>query len=332
MRIKSNSAIAAALGALIAWITVACDQANNEPEDYGPWRVYYFNQLPENVNIESVFMLSNFIGWATADGPQILKYENGKWFIYKDVVVAGGKVSFDRIDFLNPTEGWAVGAKFIGEPPPRAFIMRYDGQDWKEVPTPPDMYALTSVEALAADDVWVGGAGGIWHYDGSSWTCTAAVNFVRALYFNSPDDGWATADFGLYLHWNGSSWEQSRSAGDVEAREDIFFPTPEEGWAVGGGFDIGEIPAEYPIFHYAAAAGRWEPWPHPAEAGKKRLYGVHFASADDGWAAGQVILRWDGSSWRHIPCPFVAFDVFTLGGDEVWLACDDRKILKYDPK
>jgi hypothetical protein len=312
---------------LLIFVAIACDEA----EDYGPWRVYYFNELPENVNITGIYFLSTNDGWGCAGSGVLMKYNAKGWSVYKKITEPRGYVGLGDFDFVSPQEGWLVGSRHIGEPPPRAFIMRYDGVDWTEVQPPPDMYALKSVEALADDDVWVGGTGGIWHYDGSSWTRTAIVDFVRALYFNSPDDGWATADFALYLHWNGSSWEQ-KTSGDVEAREDIFFPTPEEGWAVGGRSPAPEAPAYDPIYHYYNETGRWEPWPHPAEAAERTLYAVHFASPDDGWAAGQVVLRWDGSSWRYVPCPFVAFDVFTSGGDEVWLACDDRKILKYDPK
>jgi len=65
-----------------------------------------------------------------------------------------------------------------------------------------------------------------------------------------------------------------------------------------------------------------------------RFYAVHFAAPDDGWAAGQAVYHFDGKTWNHIPVPegFHAFDVFTLGGDEVWLAGFDRKIYKYAPE
>jgi hypothetical protein len=301
-----------------------CDDA----EGLGPWQVFELKELPENTWVIDLCMLSSKEGWGCVGGSEILKYDGYKWFIYKDVTITKGYVSLAAIDFSGTNDGWLVGTKHMGEPPPPGLIMHYDGKEWKDV-TPPGISPLGAVFALAPDDVWVGGYG-IWHYEGSSWELTAAVDAVRGLHFTSPDDGWAVAGFGLYFHWDGSSWTQVRSW-DMEMRDDVFFPTPEEGWAVGGGTPVPEAPAYDPIYHYYSETGEWKRWGHPAEAAGKTLHAVHFASPDDGWAAGQVVLRWDGRNWRYVPCPFVAFDVFTLGGDEVWLGCVDRKILKYDP-
>jgi hypothetical protein len=50
-------------------------------------------------------------------------------------------------------------------------------------------------------------------------------------------------------------------------------------------------------------------------------------------AVGNHILRYDGEKWRQITPPgkLVAIDVFTLGGDEVWISCDHGTVCKYNP-
>ena len=58
------------------------------------------------------------------------------------------------------------------------------------------------------------------------------------------------------------------------------------------------------------------------------------AAPDDGWVAGQAVYHFDGKTWNHVPVPegCRAYDVFTLGGDEVWLGGSHRKMYKYAPE
>jgi len=210
--------------------------------------------------------------------------------------------------------------------------MHYDGFSWKDV-TPKDItiYNLYRVYPLAANDVWFCGADGIWHYDGANWVHSLSGGYVKALSFATPTDGWAIAGLNGYLHWDGASWKPAPSR-DEEDREDIANPAVGEAWAVGGGFPgAPEAPPWKPIYYFNKSDGGWVAWPHPREAEKKSLTSVHFAAPDDGWAAGQVVLRWDGVEWRHVPCGYFAYTVFTLGNDAVWLGCEDRRVLKYDP-
>jgi len=207
--------------------------------------------------------------------------------------------------------------------------MHYDGYDWRDV-TPPGMPALGDVCALAPNDVWVAAADGVYHYDGSSWAQSFAGAHIGALHFSSPDNGWATYGYGGYLHWNGASWAEVPSF-DCELRYAVFCPSDASAWAVGTLSPVPELPADKTIYHYKNGMPYWKPWPVPAGAENKYLKAVHFAAPDDGWAAGQAVVRWDGANWRTVACPYVAYDVFTLGGREVWLACEDGVILKYNP-
>jgi len=168
----------------------------------------------------------------------------------------------------------------------------------------------------------------MYHYDGSSWTEVPfpASPEICALHFPAPDDGWAVGYSGSYFHYDGNAWE-AVTVNDPEARYDIFFPTRDEGWAVGGGGLMPEAPAWYPILHYKNGE-----WKHIFRA-DILLEAVHFAAPDDGWAAGSHVLRYDGKGWHVITPPgkLYVFDVFTLGGDDVWLACNHGTICKYNP-
>ena len=321
---------------LIVIFTLNCDNPTGEEEKKWPgplpWKVYEIKELPKNTQIRGIYMISVNDGWACAS-PEILKFDGNRWFIYKDFT-SSFKAKFWGMHFSAPDDGWAVGHKYIPGVYP-GVVVHYDGNDWKEFTPPPGEGILYCVFALAPDDVWVGGDDGFFHYDGSSWTPWPVARFVMALHFTSPTYGCAVTVHPSYLRWDGSCWTGVRSLFDYEYRYDVFAPTPTTGWAVGGGTGF-EIPPEYPIFRYVAERDTWEPWEQddwPREY-PPILNGVHFAAPDDGWAAGQAAYHFDGKTWNHIPVPegCYAYDVFTLGGDDVWLAGFDRKMYKYAPE
>ncbi len=273
-------------------------------------------------------MSTNNTGWVAVNGPVFLEYTGGEWLIFKDFKKEKGKTIapyMKDIDFSEANDGWAVGNNLT---PNEGFVFHYDGDDWEEV-TPYPMRPLYCVAAVAPDDVWAAGwYGTMYHYDGSSW---AQVPFpesyeICALHFPAPDDGWAVGYHGTCCHYDGSAW-RAVNIRSPEHRYDVFFPTREEGWAVGGGGLTPETPPWYPLLHYETGE-----WKHMFRA-EMKLDAVHFAAPDDGWAAGTHVLRYDGNEWHAITPPgkLYAYDVFTLGGDEVWLACNYGTICKYNP-
>ncbi len=284
--------------------------------------------IEKNTKVRTIYMSTNEKGWVAISGPIFLEYKRGEWLIFKDFKKEKGKIIapyMNDIDFSERNDGWAVGHNLT---PSEGFVFHYDGVDWEEV-TPYPMRPLYCVAAVAPDDVWAAGwYGTMYHYDGSSW---AQVPFpaspeICALHFPAPNDGWAVGYSGSYFHYDGSAWEPAR-VNDAEVRYGVFFPTPDEGWAVGGGGVIPEYPAQYPIFHYEN--GEWK----KTFRAQMRFESVHFAAPDDGWAAGSHVLRYDGKEWHVITPPgkLYVYDIFTLGGDDVWLACYPGTICKYNP-
>ena len=81
-------------------------------------------------------------------------------------------VDLNDVDGVSSDDLWAVGTRFsqCGEGVcSTGEIQHYDGSNWSEVSTPAP--PLDGVVAIAADDVWAVGHGGvsIWHYNGASW-------------------------------------------------------------------------------------------------------------------------------------------------------------------
>jgi len=290
---------------------------NGESWHYGPWEYYQLK-----IEARALYFLSPDSGWACGGGPAFLKYNGTKWFLFEDLGNEERYVSCRDMDFSGPADGWAVGNTSY---PSKGHVFHFDGTGWEDV-TPFDMEYVYCVAAVAPDDVWVGANEVIYHYDGSAWDETPFFHRlnVEALTFPAPDDGWAIAS-GYVFHFNGDEWTLVRVNFDARAY-DIFFPTPDEGWTVGGNI-LPEDFTWHPIMHYKNGE-----WMRTFRADFV-LQKAYFAARDDGWAVGTHVLRYDGNEWHVITPPgkLYAYDVFTLGGDEVWLACNYGTICKYNP-
>lgn len=76
------------------------------------------------------------------------------WEPYKDFHGKDDSLTFNKVHFAGPDDGWAVGWA----------TLRYDGAAWKWVPKPP--YEVDAVFTLGGDEVWIScGDGKMYKYD-----------------------------------------------------------------------------------------------------------------------------------------------------------------------
>jgi hypothetical protein len=192
---------------------------------------------------------------------------------------------------------------------------------------------LTSVSAVAANDVWAVGkttttfglaAPLVEHFDGTSWRVvtsaplpsgdTAATNGVLALASN---DVWIVgAEFHqtssgivntpLIEHFDGASWSvvssPSKNGGTLQA---ISATSPSDVWAAGtvGGFSSHNL-----IEHFDGTSWSVVPSPTVSPAPSHDiLFAVSADAANDAWAVGTAgrgdnladeVLHWDGTAWK----------------------------------
>lgn len=182
---------------------------------------------------------------------------------------------------ISPTNAWAVGIYYNRSSARyNSLILHWNGTVWS-VATYPAGNAynnsnLTSVDAVAANDVWAVGhtqSAGHWHsltmhFDGSNWSIVSSPD-------SSGDD--------TYLN-------------SVSA-------TPGGVWAVGGGTRSvgGETFTTYAMRWNGTAWSGLLGVPNPSPT-TDRLDSVVVLSASNVWAAGpsdqgSLILHYDGSSW-----------------------------------
>lgn len=123
-------------------------------------------------------------------------------------VAACGRMAFDSV----PSRGDAsqelvdadADADVIG-------IDAFDGpipSGWTSfVPASPITTDLYATWAFAADDLWIGGVGGAYQFDGTGWVArTGPVNDVYMLWGLAPDDLWEVGRACEAQHWSGTAW------------------------------------------------------------------------------------------------------------------------------
>jgi hypothetical protein len=148
------------------------------------------------------------------------------------------------VDAVGPRDIWAVGQRYGRSNPfgDTTLTMHFNGRAWSRVPSPSplsgndtDQNWLTSVSAVAANDVWAVGRDGnhdlgpldqtlIEHWNGARWTLvpspnpggTSSDNDLWGVAAVASGDAWAVGGVGAFLnpqfsaplalHWDGSGW------------------------------------------------------------------------------------------------------------------------------
>lgn len=163
--------------------------------------------------------------------PMIQHWDGAQWSI-----VDSPGYGFDRIGALGAVAGrasndvWAIG--WISNS--QSLVEHWDGTRWSIMTTPnlwPNGIGLSSIAAIAANDVWIVGdyidsnfdfQTLAEHWDGTSWTVTATANpnaggkehLLYDVSAMSSNDVWVVGDYDagqsgvqtLVEHWDGTTW------------------------------------------------------------------------------------------------------------------------------
>jgi hypothetical protein len=228
------------------------------------------------------------------NGNQVIEHFDGtKWSVAPGpTFLPNDQPSLEAITAISPTDMWATGFiltnNFQSLFP---LFEHYDGTSWTASETIFNNGTMFGISADATNDVWAVGNVATFqtiveHYDGGAWSVVSSPNAgfgfnaltgVAAL---SPNNVWAVGYFTeevnstrpaktLIEHWDGSSWK--------------IVASPNVG----------------PNSQYQS----------------NQLYGITAVSANNIWAYGSyfaadgsgqqsnLVLHWDGSSWKIVPSP-----------------------------
>src|SRR5205823_10396657 len=99
-------------------------------------------------------------------------WDGSQWSIVQSPNVSNSSF-LSSVAVVDPNDVWAAGYYSDGSNHP--LIEHWDGNAWSIIPSPEvTNRMLFGVTAVASDDVWVAGTGGlVEHWNGSQWSVVA---------------------------------------------------------------------------------------------------------------------------------------------------------------
>lgn len=263
---------------------------------------------------------------------------------------------------VSTDDVWVVGAtspKSDKHGADTSLLAHWDGAVWKTFPkpAPPAAYSrLTTITAIAADDIWVIGTMSAQplestnprrlfaeHWDGTRWSLQPLPlrgSSVDATGSDSAshDDVWIVGsgtvggkDFPLTAHWNGRRWAIVQDASIQRCRprglNGVVDIDKQNAWAVGylwtgKGCSTKTSP---PVEHWNGT--RWRVDPRVAKTNPTAgFFAVDGSSVNDVWAVGPgagpaLVQHWNGSRWAIVYPPdqvSVLYNVDVPAKGDVW--------------
>ncbi|TGB09447.1 hypothetical protein [Streptomyces sp. MZ04] len=222
----------------------------------------------------------------TADEQYLLHYDGKEW--KRRPMPLSGDVVVSRMESLGSAGIWLNTMEYTMTAPENPRYALWDGERWgpvKEGPTG----AITDVEVIAPDDVWVlEGDGDVTHWDGARWTPTPMPAEVADLSGTSGDDVWAVGhrESGpgtgegveesqpAAMHFDGTAWK-------LVETPTYSYPDPVPAKARADLLKVNALSKEYAYTsgHHSYAAFNTEDHPEPPAKG--------------------IGLVWDGSRWAE---------------------------------
>ncbi|MEU6328604.1 hypothetical protein ABZ851_15210 [Streptomyces sp. NPDC047049] len=233
--------------------------------------------LPENSFPQALAVRSAADIWTV--GSASVHWDGAKWTTYQLDRDPGGRVVPDAVTTTSDGKAWTVGRamnRSVKDGVPA--IQSWDGKSWHRQTLPEvGKGELTSVTAVAPDDIWAAGAAYaadatsrqtalLLHWNGSSWKRVTVPgpqdthNWLGGITAFAADDIWAvggstsgSTERPLAVHWNGTAWTAAKTPDVADGRLRAVGKAADGGlWAVGG---KGAAPV---ALRWNAGAARWD--------------------------------------------------------------------------
>jgi hypothetical protein len=262
--------------------------------------------------------------WVAGDRGLLRHHDGQRWSAPR----VPGRATLYRLFGRTADDAWAVGDS--------STVLHFDGRRWtsrsgavlsqQPLPHAKDsilgtlipravQQALTSVWAAAADDVWVSGYQGLFHWDGQRWSRVEVPTRrpLGSLFGFSARDVWA-AGHGRILRFDGQAWRRVEGDGSRSISA-LFGARPDDIW-MGG-------------------QGGWLRWDgrqvaRAQLASNDTFWAVHASGRDQAWAAGDqgALARLQDGLWRWVTVPGERPPSFrriwSSGPDDVWFLSSGR--------
>jgi putative amidase-like protein len=276
-------------------------------------------------------------------------------------VVADQPIVAERPMYFNYNNGQTGGSDVVGYQPDAPLQPSPTAWNIQGSPNPTSVYSnpnyLTSVAAVASDDVWAVGyylsgddphtsnwAPLIEHWNGALWSVVSSPGVTGGILYGvaavSANDVWAVGTSGastIIEHWNGASWSIISSPNPSTSNNvlrAVSAVSANDIWATGNDYDQ-PTNATYTLTeHWNGTTWSIVSSPGSESKGSIGLIGVTTIATDDVWAVGYdapyggieqtLTEHWNGSAWSIVSSPNRgAFEnslngVAAVAADDIW--------------
>lgn len=252
-----------------------------------------------------------------------------------DGAPGGDYAALHDLTVVSPDEIWAAGEYGMyveGRLNRFTYTLRWDGFEWREIPSPSPSECRGCTDASLAAIAAVPGTPIAW----------AAGSHVIEPGNGGDDDGDAAGTHHLVLRWDGGRWQTVDTGitgpGAGDGIHDIEVLGPDDVWFVGSADEREGEPQRALALHWDGTAFEAAPVPivnpESGVGAGNPLNAIAAISPDDIWAVGETaastqggpylqIQHWDGQRWTPVIGPMPGrynrlYAVAAIAPEDVW--------------
>ncbi len=241
------------------------------------WGEYYFLQGVWGTSSTDVFAVGCDLNYHAVIG----HYDGTSWSAMPIDATAS---RLDAVWGISPANVYTVGCGPWSDglgctSQEEGVILHFDGSSWSEVYGFEGNTEFMTVWGASPSDIYSGGEGGIWHYNGVAWAYGvtipgATVDVIESVWGSSPTDVFAAGlqeveEAFTVIHFDGASWSETTGVAANQTLSGLWGTSPSDVFAVGcladewGSCSYGGV-----ILHYDSFS--WSGMPLPGATNGKR--------------------------------------------------------------
>lgn len=254
-------------------------------------------------------------------------------FLFSGMPAAAQQWSWEQVDAeCDITSMWGSSSDDMyvgGGKGMSGCLYHYDGTAWEPVVISPFTPIVFGIWGSSAEDVYVVGIGGLYHFDGFSWTGIDNSHVWQGVWGSAPEDVFISGS--EIRHYDGADWTTMTIPASGAS------PSIRSVWGTGS-TDVYAVGTNSTVLHYNGnSIQEWSALDAGLSGTSYDLYDIWGSADDDLFAvgAGSTILHYNGSSWTEMDSHLSYWDwihsIWGSSSSDVY-ACtfENGDVLHYD--